>query len=68
MKTKTTTDLTSMFDALRLLTKAKAALYAAQEPMMAGRVGGLARELEIAIEGWEIVERRAVVHQDLKQA
>ena len=67
MKTKFAVELISMYDALRELTKAKAALFVAQEALMAGRVGGIARELEMEIERYEITERRATIHQDLKQ-
>lgn len=58
MKTKSTLELTSLYDALRLLEKAKSALYAGNEPMLASRIGGMSREVEIEIERWEVVACR----------
>ena len=65
MKTKFANELCSMYDALRLLEKTKAALFAGAEPLLAGRVGGIMREVEMAIETWEVVECRANIQAQL---
>ncbi len=67
MKTKTVTDLVNLYDALRAMEKAKAALYAGEEAGLASRVGGLAREVEHVIELFEVVECRASLHQSMQK-
>lgn len=58
MRTKTNMELVFMCDALALLKRAKDELKKAGEPMMSGRVGALAQELDIEIGKWEVTEAR----------
>jgi hypothetical protein len=65
MKQKFPVELSEMYNAVRLLLKAKAALFVGQEAGFAGRVGGLAREIECEIEKYEVVECRSALHNSL---
>lgn len=67
MRTKTTMDIASLYDALRALEKAKAALYAGKEPMLAGQVGGLSRSLECVIETFEVIECRSQIQNSMQK-
>ena len=59
MKTKTALQLVSLYDALRAMEKAKAALFAGGEPLLAGQIGGLSRTVECVIETYEVIECRS---------